>query len=257
LKTGYRSSDPTAGRAARRSASALARDARAVLRPVVKHLDLAKLDQTFVVRANEGFIDLFAAHLTTAMIREAPHVCLRFFPKSDAGPLLLREGNIDLDIGLLGNSGPEVRTTMLFRDRFVGAVREGHSLLSGDVTLERYAACDHVVSSRTNSFRGPVDDALAERNLRRTIRVVVPGFPDAMRIAQQSDLVALVTKACLGNALTGVPAAAARLISFELPVATPDITVCAMWHPRVDADPAHRWLRETVASVCRQACPAR
>lgn len=235
----------------------LARDARAVLRPVVRELDLATLDQTFVVRANEGFIDLFAAHLSAAMIREAPHVCLRFVPKTNADPLPLREGHIDLDIGLQGHSGPEVRTTMLFHDRFVGAVREGHPLLSGALTAERYAACDHVVSSRTTSFRGPVDDALAERDLGRTIRVIVPGFPDAMRVAQQSDLVALVTKACLGNALTGVSAAAIELVSFDLPVVTPDITVCAMWHPRVDADLAHRWLRETLASVCRRAYPSR
>ncbi|MDO7840805.1 LysR family transcriptional regulator [Sphingomonas immobilis] len=231
----------------------LARDARAVLRPVVRALDLTTLDRTFVVRANEGFVDLFAAHLTAAMIREAPRICLHFVPKPNADPLPLREGHIDLDIGLLGHSGPEVRTTTLFHDRFVGAVREGHPLLSGTVTAERYAAFDHVVSSRTNSFRGPVDDALGKRQLRRTIRVVVPGFPDAMRVAQQSDLVALITKACLGNAPTGMPAAAAGLVGFDLPVETPDITVCAMWHPRVDADPAHRWLRETFASVCRRA----
>lgn len=236
----------------------LARDARAVLRPVVTELDLETLEQTFVIRANEGFIDLFAAHLTAAAIRKAPHVCLRFVPKLDADPLPLREGHIDLDIGLSGTSGPEVRTTMLFRDRFVGAVRERHALLSdGPITPARYAACDHVVTSRKSSYRGPVDDALTALDLRRTIRVVVPGFPDAMRIAQQSDLVAHVTRACLGNALTGVPAAAAGLVSFDLPVTTPDITVCAMWHPRLDADPAHRWLRDMFAAVCRSAYPTK
>jgi hypothetical protein len=37
-----------------------------------------------------------------------------------------------------------------------------------------------------------------------------------------------------------------------LPVPTPGITVLAMWHPRLDADPAQRWLRALVHSVCRQ-----
>jgi DNA-binding transcriptional LysR family regulator len=76
-----------------------------------------------------------------------------------------------------------------------------------------------------------------------------------MRIARQSDMVALVTKACLGNSLTGEAPAAAGLTWFELPLATPGITVCAMWHPRLDADPAHRWMRETLVSLCRTAIP--
>jgi DNA-binding transcriptional LysR family regulator len=83
--------------------------------------------------------------------------------------------------------------------------------------------------------------------------VVVPGFPDAMRIARHSDLVALVPGSCLGNGLENDPAAATGLQSFELPVRTPEIAISAMWHPRMDADPAHRWLRDTVASVCRMA----
>jgi DNA-binding transcriptional LysR family regulator len=85
--------------------------------------------------------------------------------------------------------------------------------------------------------------------------VVVPGYPDAMRIARQSDLVALVPRSCLGNRLASDPAATTGLESFELPVATPEFKISAIWHPRMDADPAHRWLRETVVSVCRTAYP--
>jgi DNA-binding transcriptional LysR family regulator len=38
--------------------------------------------------------------------------------------------------------------------------------------------------------------------------------------------------------------------SFPLPVSTPEITVSLLWHPRLDADPAHRWLRGIVREVC-------
>lgn len=146
----------------------------------------------------------------------------------------------------------------LFRDDFVGVVRIGHPLLSGtDVTPERYAACDHVVTSRKGEFTGPVDDALEELGLQRKTSVVVPGFPDAMRIARQSDLVALVPRSCLGNSLENDQAATAGLLSFDLPVRTPEIVISAMWHPRMDADPAHRWFRDIVVSVCRTANPRR
>jgi DNA-binding transcriptional LysR family regulator len=41
--------------------------------------------------------------------------------------------------------------------------------------------------------------------------------------------------------------------SFALPVATPAFTVSLLWHPRLDADPGHRWLRGCVRDVCADA----
>jgi DNA-binding transcriptional LysR family regulator len=38
--------------------------------------------------------------------------------------------------------------------------------------------------------------------------------------------------------------------SFPLPVSIPPFTVSLLWHPRQDADPAHRWLRGLVRDTC-------
>jgi DNA-binding transcriptional LysR family regulator len=55
--------------------------------------------------------------------------------------------------------------------------------------------------------------------------------------------------------LTADPTVTSGLATFQLPVSTPEFNVSATWHPRMDADPAHRWLRDTVMSVCRAAYP--
>ncbi|MBN3756593.1 LysR family transcriptional regulator [Paraburkholderia sp. Tr-20389] len=235
----------------------LTRDAQAMLRPQSGQLDVASLDLSFTIRASEAFIEFFSVPLWAAIAEAAPRVrlCFAAKPNKDAGPL--REGMIDLEIGLIETSAPEMCTEVLFHDRFVGVVRAGHPLLAGErMTPERYAACKHVVASRRGDFTGPVDEALDKLGLRREIAVVVPGFPDAMRIARHSDLVALVPQSSLGNALAGDHAAGLGLQAFDLPVKTPAFTISAMWHPRVDADPAHRWLRSVVMSLCRAAYPA-
>jgi DNA-binding transcriptional LysR family regulator len=232
----------------------LTRDVRAVLTPKVSHLDVASLEQTFTIRASEGFVELFAAPLVAAVTEVAPFVRLRFAPKPDKDAFPLRDGEIDLEIGVLGASAPEVRTRFVFRDDFIGAVRAGHRLLAGPVTPERYAGCRHVVASRRGAFTGPVDDALQELGLKREIVAVVPGFPDAMRIARNTDLVALVPRSCLGSP-TNADSGGQGLIGFDLPVRTPEIAISAMWHPRMDADPAHRWLRDTVVEVCHAGRP--
>ena len=166
----------------------------------------------------------------------------------------LREGLVDLEIGVLGKSGPEVRVQTLFRDHFVCAVREGHPLLGkGKITAERYAAFGHVVASRRGRESGPVDEALAALGLTRTVVAVVPSFRAALAVASVSDLVALVTSSFF-NATQGHQAKSgpAEVRSFPLPVRTEAITVSQMWHPRLDADPAHRWLRGLVLATCRQ-----
>ncbi len=231
---------------------ALAREARAVLRPVTGTLDLASLDQTLVIRVSQGFMESLAAPLVAAVAAAAPLLRLRFAPKPDKGAGPIRDGTIDLDIGVLGTSAPEMRTKTLFRDGFVGVARVGHPLLDAPVvTPDAYAACRHVVASRTGRVAGPVDDGLAALGLRRRIAVVVPGYPDAIRMARGSDLVGLVPSSCLGPSADDD--ATRGVATFALPVRTPEIAVAATWHPRMDNDPVHRWLRHTVITVCQSA----
>lgn len=230
---------------------ALARDVRLVLSPQPTHLDVATIERTFTIRANEGFLELFSATLVASLTSAAPRIRLRFAPKPEKNAEPLRQGQIDLEIGVLGEFAPEVRAQLIFRDRFVGAARTGHALLKRAVTPESYAACKHIVASRRGVFTGPVDDALGELGLRRETVVVVPGFADALRIARQSDLIALAPRSCFSS----VDFANQGLRLFDLPIRTPEISVSAMWHPRMDADPAHRWLRETVVAACRSASP--
>jgi DNA-binding transcriptional LysR family regulator len=231
-------------------------EARTVLRPAMIKLDVASLDSTFTVRAGESFMEMLSSAVVAAITKAAPHIRLRFVPKRDSDPHVLREGLIDLEIGRRGTSGPEMRSQILFRDKYVGVARIGHPLLAGgNVTPKRFAACNHVAASQVGEFGGPLDSVLEELGLARAVGVVVPGFPDAMRVAGNSDLIALVPRSSLGNTLVKDQAAALGVRSFALPVRMPDFQISALWHPRVDADPAQRWFRQQVIAVCRLAYP--
>ena len=225
----------------------LVQESRAVLHPAGADMDPRALQQLFTIRANDGFIEGFAHQLVARAAHEAPGVRLRFTPKPDKDVRPLREGLIDLDIGVLGESGPEVRVQALFRDHFVAVVREGHPLLAAPgITAERYAACDHVVTSRHGRTEGPVDVALAAMGLVRNAAVVVPSFSTALAIAAATDLVALIPSSYFEHLRVR-----GTLRAFPLPMPTAQITVSQMWHPRLDRDPAHRWLRGVVLEVCR------
>lgn len=230
----------------RESVSQLVRDAEAALRPGIT-LDLKNLERTFTLRASEGFVENFGARLLARVSREAPGVRLHFVHKLDKTSGPLRDGTVDLETGVVDKAiGPEVRTQALFRDRHVGVVRDGHPLCQGKMTAARLAATAHVLVSRRDNEKSPVDAALARLGLKREIGAVVGGFSAALALARKSDLVATVHERHTGTLFAGMH-------SFALPLPIPPFTVSLLWHPRLDGDLAHRWLRGCV----RDACAAR
>ncbi|HJU50477.1 MAG TPA: LysR substrate-binding domain-containing protein, partial [Pseudogulbenkiania sp.] len=227
----------------REQVSQLVQDAAAVLRPAQK-LNLTQLVRTFTLRVGDGFVENFGPALIARVSEEAPGVRLRFVQKMDKDSAPLRDGSVDLDTGVVGEgTGPEVRTRALFRDRFIGVVRMGHPLSQGEITPARYAAGRHILISRRGLDKGPVDEALKPLGLEREIVTIVGGFASALVLARATDLIATVPERHTGNLRDG-------LYSFTLPASPSDITVSMLWHPRMDADPAHRWLRGCVREVC-------
>jgi len=221
----------------------LVQDADAVLRPARK-LNLKQLVRTFTLRTSDGFVENFGPDLIARVGKEAPGVRLRFVQKPDKDSAPLRAGTVDLETGVVGKAtAPEVRVQALFRDRFIGAVRMGHALCKGEITPARYAAGGHICVSRQGLPNGPIDEALRPLGLERNIVTIVGGFSTALALARACDLIASVPERHTGNLRAGMH-------SFPIPVATPEITVSLLWHPRLDADPAHRWLRGCVREVC-------
>lgn len=229
----------------RERVSQLVQDAEAVLRPA-RQPDLTQLVRTFTLRTSEGFVENFGAQLIARLAEEAPGVRLRFMSKPDKDSASLRDGTVDLETGVVGKAaGPELLTQGLFRDRFIGVVRSDHPLSQGDITAQRYAAGSHISVSRRGLDKGPVDEALAGLHLERQVVTIVAGFSTALALARVSDLIAAVPERHTKNLRAGMH-------SFALPVALPDFTVSMLWHPRLDADPVHRWLRGCVRAVCAQ-----
>ena len=109
--------------------------------------------------------------------------------------------------------------------------------------MHRSCRRDRLKVNRSLHGRGPIDEALEPLGLQREIATVVGSFSEALALARSTDLIASVPERYTGKLRDG-------MVSFPLPVALPGITVSLLWHPRLDADPAHRWLRGCVREVC-------
>ncbi len=223
--------------------SQLVPSVEAVLRPAGR-LDLSRLQRTFTLRAREGFVETFGPGLLLRVAQDAPGVRLHFVQKADKESAPLREGAVDLETGVIdGTTGPELRTLALFHDRYIGVARAGHPLCESNITPVDYSAARHVSVERHGSGNGRIDEALQALGLHRRIVASVDTFSAALALTRSTDLVASVPEKHTEGLRHG-------LYPFPLPFPAPEITVALIWHPRMDADQGHIWLRACIRDVC-------
>lgn len=227
----------------RERVGSLVQESQILLRPV-KALVLSKVERTFTMRTSDGFVENFGPRLVARVGAQAPGVRLNFLQKSDKESSPLREGRIDLETAVVEPSmGPELRTQALFRDRLIGATSPSHPLVRKKITAKDYAEGRHVVVSRSGADQDALDGKFLPEKLSRNVVCSVGGFAAALAIARNSVLIATVPERHTASLRDG-------MFCFPLPFRASAFSVSMVWHPRLDADPVHRWLRACLREVC-------
>jgi len=208
--------------------------------------DSANATRTFSIMANDNAAAIVGLPLVEAVrAGSGPNIrsALHQFDTARLGDL--ETGQIDLALGAPTQFErmPALIARTIVRDHFVSAVRADGPCVSD---LDDYCARDHVlVSGNGGGFEGLVDRALAAQGRARRVALSVQNYLLAIEAVATSDMVATLPHTLL-------TARRHDLSLFEPPLSLPSFTLAAAWHARVDADPAHRWLRERLSAIHRQ-----
>ncbi|QVQ25447.1 LysR family transcriptional regulator [Achromobacter deleyi] len=220
--------------------------AQAVFTAFSQDINLATLTRVFTLRANDVFVGGYGGRLREHLRRHAPRTVLRFVSEGEDDADAL-SGDADLYIGSSQKFGADIKVQSLFTTSFCGLARNEHPIFNGDITPQRFAACDHVSVSRRGRSQGPIDLALAEMGLARQVSLITPTFHAAIFALADSDL---LLPSMPEHLIPGVKRLGLALRAFPVPVPLAPVTVVQAWPPRLDSDPAHRWLRQTIKQVC-------
>ncbi|GHF79533.1 DNA-binding transcriptional LysR family regulator [Amycolatopsis bartoniae] len=212
-----------------------------------REITVGELERTFTIRINDGVAATLAATAVEAVAAAAPGVTLRFVAEGNESTEALRDGSVDLDIGAGEPAAPDLRTAELYRERLVGIVRADSPLgRHRRPTLAQLCRYPHVSASRRGRARGPLDEILEAEGLRRHVAAVVPTSAVAALLVASSPYVGLVPQRLAeqyGETL--------GIRWFPLAADLPVVEVRLSWHVRLDADPAHRWLRDTIREALK------
>ena len=201
--------------------------------------------RTMVIRANDALPWL--EPLVTRVRARAPGISLAFVSEGDELADELRDGRVDLDIGMRDDRAPELRSQLLARDHIVAVVRRGHPLARRPHTAARLVRYPHVAISRRGKRTGPIDAALRDQGLARDVVATVPNLSTAASVVIGTDWVTAMPRLAATALARYLP-----LAWFEIPLALPEFDVAQTWHPRLDRDAAHRVLREALAALVKE-----
>ena len=230
-------------------AAALAPRVRALLAEARSLVDasraaeLTRVQRTMTIRCGDAWAAVLGPDLLAAARHAAPGITFRFTDKGEESAQGLRDGAVDLDVGVLRITAPEIMVDELYREPFVALVAPDHPLAAepGPVPLARLCDFPHVTGSRHGHSHRPLEDALAEAGLRRRIAAEVSSFTTVAFLISSSDAVGF-----LGLGFARRAAASMGLRILDVPAELPPLVISAAWHPRHAVDPAHRWLRTSV-----------
>ncbi|MFT8345238.1 LysR family transcriptional regulator [Gluconobacter oxydans] len=213
-------------------------------------LNLKHLSPRFTIRANDLIVGAFGNAILMALKQDCPDCSIVFSPETEEpASEALRNSRIDLYVGATDDLRPEIMRQTLFLTSFRAMVREGHPIFARGITPQTLVDYDHISVSRKGRPYGPIDTILKERyGLSRPIAMVVPTYHSMIETMRETDMILPLPDIVIDR----LPLSQIQLEAFDFPFELPPVTSFQAWHPRVDTDGVHRWLRDTVFQVIRR-----
>lgn len=150
-----------------------------------------------------------------------------------------------LDLALWVNDAPgDLRTEVLFRDSFMCLVRDGHPVGRKALTLDRYLSYPHALILLAQQRQGVIDRELESKGIQRRVQLRIPYFASAAWVIERSDMIVTIPKR-LATRLARI----SRTRMLAPPVELSEFRYIQVWHSRLDSDPAHQWVRRTMANA--------
>jgi DNA-binding transcriptional LysR family regulator len=206
--------------------------------------DPAREPASFRIAATDNATSVIAPILCSEVLPAAKYTRFTFVSWRDEVFDELIHGRLDL--ALIGDEGyvpSPLQTEVIYEEELVCVV-DAQAPYSRQITLKQYLAAEHIVVAVTEGSQHIPEKRLAAHGQQRRTVITLPYFGAAVRCVPQSSLMLTAPRrfamAEEGNRAVKVLKAPAEITGFQY---------LMVWHPRVNTDAAHVWLRSTMSRI--------
>jgi DNA-binding transcriptional LysR family regulator len=153
-------------------------------------------------------------------------------------------GSVDLAFSASSVEAPSaLQSQTIYEEEFVCAV-DAKSPFTKALNLAQYMKAEHISISILGGIQVAPDKPLAAMGHHRQVAIHVPYFETAIRSVQRTKLIATVPRRFVEGMQTN-PA----IKILKPPPEISGFRYVMTWHPRLNTDAAHAWLRATIRQI--------
>ncbi|HWO02390.1 MAG TPA: LysR family transcriptional regulator [Blastocatellia bacterium] len=220
--------------------------------------DPAASKRTFHLSTSDHVEVTLIPPLVAKLLGHAPRVSLRLTrPRTLFQPPAAQSfaDSIDVAIGFFPDVAAldaSIHSEVLWEEKSVVLARKAHPRIKGKLTLKQFAAEQHAAVFYKTEGQGFIDSLLEQKGLTRRAAIIVPHFASVPFLVAASELIATVPERTADHFATQL-----KLQVFPAPLAIPPFRMTMLWHERMEADPAHSWLRGLIVETALGARASR
>nr|WP_315236404.1 LysR family transcriptional regulator [uncultured Albidiferax sp.] len=209
--------------------------------------DPATARRSFLLRVSDYVGVLLLPRLCTQLRSVAPGISLvvQSFDMRQPSDRVEYEG-VEIRLSVSRGNSVLSASRRILEDRWMVLMRSDHPAAAAPLTLEKYLEWGHLKVSGVGS--SIIDELLAEKGLARRVMVQVPTWQGMVPVIESTDLIAAMPAHWMDSVLSG-----SNCVAFPLPLPELALSIDAVWHPRNDHDPGHRWFRDLIHEIFLEA----
>jgi DNA-binding transcriptional LysR family regulator len=205
-------------------------------------------DAEFTVRlCGSDFVQhTILAELANEVLKRAPNARVSILPRPAAGLAdQLARGEFDLSVSIKDVAVPDLPARLLYRDHYVCLSTYAGMTTGMSMSLDKVCQYRHAFVDPTGgTFRGPIDEALRAKHYNRNVVLAVSTFAGLFALMRKEPLLAFVPER-VARSLGG------EFAVVEVDLDVPPLEIVANWHARMNKDPRHIWLRQTLYAIAK------
>jgi LysR family transcriptional regulator, nod-box dependent transcriptional activator len=210
--------------------------------------DPATSRRVFTIAASDYAVTVLLTDALRRISSEAPGVTVVIIPLRER---TAESDDLGLDLVILPKAyaPASLPHEVLFEDAFTAIVWNAHSSVGETLHSDQYRRLPHAMVSFSDDTRINYDERLGEQaGFELRAQVVAPSYHALPALIVGTDRIATIQMRLAGKLAASYPI---RVVPLPLPL--PVLEEAMMWHPRLDRDAGHAWLRgvlrETAAAL--------
>lgn len=203
--------------------------------------DPATARRTFRVAMSDYGAAIILPGLIRTLRREAPGIDLQISHASREGMLEgVLNGDIDVAAGVFPEMPNELRSSVLFEERYVCLLDRRRLPADGVLDLPTYLSRPHVLLEMRGSGTPEIERALTALRERRRVAISLPHWSVAPQLISGTDLILTVSSRSVREIDQQ------ELIVLPPPFEIAPFTFVLAWHKRRGGDQALNWLNRRI-----------